>query len=151
MADSGNITRTPDYVLTDDENVTNAKINRVGGGIYRLDENTVTSRELSVTVSGGFDNVAALQGNTDTFTDGDEIAVKGYYTAGDGDFGPSLYYDASDTTTADDGLSCFVDVNGARYKRVFNEYIHGNWAGIKADGVTNDTSSVCATRPNNPS
>lgn len=136
---SGNITRTPDYTLTSTEDITNAKINRVGGGTFRVDENSITNRELSVSVGGGFPNVASLRGNTtNTFEDGDAVAVRGFYTDGAGDFGPPLYYDASDTTTADDGISCFVDANGARFKRVFSGEINVKWAGAKGDAVTND-------------
>jgi len=137
---SGNITRTPDYTLTSTEDITNAKINRVGGGTYRLDEGAVTDRELSVSLTGGFANVAALRASTDTFIDGDEIKVKGYYTEADDDFGPSLYYDSSDTTTADDGFTCIMDGNGARYKRSFSSPINITWAGAKGDYDENATS-----------
>ena len=42
---SGEITRTPDLTLTSTENITNAKLNRVGGGTYKVDENSITHRE----------------------------------------------------------------------------------------------------------
>ena len=47
---SGEITRTPDLVLTDTENITNAKLNRVGGGTYRVDVGAITTRELATGV-----------------------------------------------------------------------------------------------------
>jgi hypothetical protein len=142
---SGNITRTPDYTLTSTEDITNEKINRVGGGTYRVDANSITDRELSVTISGGFATVSALRGNTaETFTDGDAIELRGYYSDGSGDFGPPLFYDASDTTTTDNGLNCFVDGNGSRYKRTLTGLVNAEWGGAKGDGTTDDHASMQA-------
>jgi hypothetical protein len=140
---SGNITRTPDYTLTSTEDITNEKINRVGGGTFRVDEGSITDRELSIALQGGFGNVASLRGNTtQTFTDGEAVTCRGYFTDGADDFGPPVFYDSSDSTTADDGLSCFVDGNGARFKRVFSGPVNVKWAGARGDDSNNDTTAI---------
>lgn len=139
---SGNITRTPDYTLTSTEDITNEKINRVGGGTFRVDEGSITNRELSVSLAGGFATVSAINANTDTFTDGDAIEIRGYYVDGRGDFGPPVYYDASDAVTADNGITCFVDANGARYKRTISGPINVLWAGAKNDGTADAASAI---------
>ena len=89
-----------------------------------------------------FTNVAALQANTTTFLTNRRVQVKGYYTAGAGDFGPDVYVDLTDTTTADDGLSCFVDTLGQRFKRSFENRVQAEWAGATGDGVTDDTLAI---------
>ena len=144
MAQSGNITRTPDLVLTGSENITNAKINRAGGGTYRLDANSITDRELSSGLTSGFGRVALLRANALAYVDGSRVIVRGYHTSGDGRVGPDVYVDLTDTTTADDGLSCFVDTLGQRFKRVFTGAIHVEWGGAKGDNTTDDTAAIQA-------
>lgn len=139
---SGNITRTPDYTLTSTEDITNDKINRVGGGTFRVDENSITTRELSTALAGGYDTVVALRANTEAQSNGVRVPIKGYYDKDDGDFGPDLIVDTTDSTTVDDGFSCFVDANNVRYKRVLDEIVFPTWAGCKGDGSTDDLSKI---------
>ena len=144
MAQSGNITRTPDLVLTDSENITNAKINRAGGGTYRVDAGSITERELSASLGIGntFGTVTDIRANTIAFTDNSRIQATGYYADADGGFGPLCYYDENDSSTTDDGLTCFVDTLGQRFKRSFENRVQAEWAGAKGDGVNDDTNNI---------
>lgn len=62
------------------------------------------------------------------------------YTAGTHEGGGEFYYDATDTTTADDGVLCFVTTTGRRWKRnVDSRLITPEQAGAVGDGITDDT------------
>lgn len=54
-----------------------------------------------------------------------------------------FYYDASDVTSADDGVMTIV-VSGKRYKRQFQEYVNPVWFGAVGDGVTVDNTAMAA-------
>lgn len=68
--------------------------------------------------------------------------VTGYYAAGDGGGGP-YWYDASDTTSADNNGTIIVASDGARWKLTHGQ----SWAsacqfGAKGDGTTDDTTAI---------
>jgi len=67
----------------------------------------------------------------------------GYYAAGDG--GTSFYrYDASDTTSTDNGGSVIVATDGGRWKLTQIEPQSFKQWGAKGDGVTDDTARIQA-------
>lgn len=53
-----------------------------------------------------------------------------------------FYYDASDTTSVDNGGTIIVSSNGKRWKRLGNGSIYPEWFGAKGDGVTNDRDAL---------
>lgn len=53
--------------------------------------------------------------------------------------GGYFYYDATDVTTADDGVVCFVTTGGKRWKRIFGGFVTPEMAGAICDGITDDT------------
>lgn len=92
-----------------------------GAGVVVIDNETIIGDGVDIlsALSGlrskvnTFSNVAALRLNKSP-----EVtccATLGYHSAGDG--GQGFYYvDAADTTTADDGFLCIVDVGARRWK-----------------------------------
>lgn len=58
-------------------------------------------------------------------------------------------YDATDTTTADDGGVCIVTASGKRWKRIFDGAINVAWFGIPSDGdITNAiTKAIAYAKP----
>ena len=53
-----------------------------------------------------------------------------------------FYYDATDTTSTDNGGTIIVSANGKRWKRVFDGSVNVNWFGAIGDGVTNQGNSI---------
>ena len=72
------------------------------------------------------------------------------YNAGAGLGGGALYYDASDTTSADDGGSVFVTVTGKRIRRKLNGYITPEMFGSLLSGADDSTilSNMISTGKN---
>lgn len=52
------------------------------------------------------------------------------------------YYDASDTTSADNTGTILVTADGKRIKRVASHTFSVKWFGAKGDGTTNDTGAI---------
>lgn len=145
MALSGGIDITQDRILTSGEKLTNPKVNEATTFTARVKAHSITSRELAGELGVvTFDTIALFRANTEAYTNGQYAKATGYYTAGANDAGDAFTADTSDTTTADDGFSCIVDGNGLRWKRTFPEYIDARWAGVKADGATDDSTAVAA-------
>ena len=147
---SGGIDFTQDRVLTGSEDLTNAKVNEATTFTARLKANSITSRELAAAYAVSYyDTIAALRAQSETVTNGARVLVTGYYTAGANDAGPEFTVDTSDTTTADDGLSCLVDANGVRYKRTFSTPLNVKWGGARGDdswsAPANDDSDAIET------
>lgn len=60
------------------------------------------------------------------------LTLAGFYGAGDGG-GGRFVYNASDTTTADDGGTIVVDAAGRRWYRLFDGPLNIRWFGMKPD------------------
>lgn len=69
--------------------------------------------------------------------------VTGYYTAGDGG-GGTYFYDASDTTSADNGGTIIVASDGARWKLSVFAPVTVRQFGAKGDHVTDDSAAFQA-------
>lgn len=71
------------------------------------------------------------------------VRTLGYYVAGDG--GTAFYrYDASDTTSTDNGGSVIVATDGGRWKLTQEEAQSFKQWGAKGDGTTDDTARIQA-------
>lgn len=71
-----------------------------------------------------------------------QVFVTGYYSAGDGGGGP-YRLDATDTTSADNGVTIIVAADGGRWKLVLQtESVSLEQAGAKGDGTTDDTDAL---------
>lgn len=68
------------------------------------------------------------------------VFVLGYATAGDGGEG-WFRYDATDTTTADNGGTIIV-ASPARWKRVYSGSISPRWFGAVGNGSTDDAAAI---------
>lgn len=64
-----------------------------------------------------------------------------YYVT-DRDQEGAFYYDAADTTTADNTGIVLVSSSGARFRRIFEGPAHVKWFGAKGDGVNDDTAAM---------
>jgi hypothetical protein len=71
-----------------------------------------------------------------------QVVLKTNYVAGDG--GGLFRYDASDTTTADNGGTVIVDVAGNRWKRQWSGAVNVKWFGARGNGTTNDAAAIQA-------
>jgi hypothetical protein len=85
------------------------------------------------------DDVTALRAYEPVY-DEEEVFISGYTERGKG--GGKLWHDASDITTADNGVTVFVTAGGARWKRPKGLELHVMEAGAICDGTTNDTVAV---------
>lgn len=88
-------------------------------------------------------NVAAITGRNLLGTP--YIQLQGYYAANDGGAGGLLTYVSTDTTSAHNGVTIFVDSAGHRYYRAKNTPISVLEGGAKCDGTTDDTARIQAT------
>lgn len=70
---------------------------------------------------------------------GQVIATIGYDTRSDGG-GGVFYWDATSTTSADNGL-IFGSLAQGRWRRIYNGEVHLKWFGAKGDGTTDDTAA----------
>ena len=70
--------------------------------------------------------------------------VAGYHTGADGGEG-TFWYNAADTTSADNGGTIIVDACGRRwYRETQSQPISVNWFGAVGDGTTDDSAAVLA-------
>ncbi|GAA3403738.1 glycosyl hydrolase family 28-related protein [Paenibacillus hodogayensis] len=53
-----------------------------------------------------------------------------------------FYYDATDTTSSDNGGTILVSSMGARFKRSFSGSVNVKWFGAKGDGANDDTAAI---------
>jgi hypothetical protein len=68
------------------------------------------------------------------------VATKGYYSAGSGGSG-AYWYDAADVTSADNGFTIIVAIDGGRWKLIIDKP-DVKQAGAKGDGVNDDITSI---------
>lgn len=68
------------------------------------------------------------------------VFVQGYYAKGDNGMQNNYFYDASDTTSADNGCTIIVATDGGRWKIAAQE-VTTKMFGCKADGVTDDSAA----------
>lgn len=71
------------------------------------------------------------------------VRTLGYYTPGDGGSG-DYWFDPSDTTSADNGGTVFVDTVNGRWKLSNPLSVSVKQFGAKGDGVTDDTAAINA-------
>jgi hypothetical protein len=69
-----------------------------------------------------------------------QVILKTNYVAGDG--GGLFRYDASDTTTADNGGTVIVDAASRRWKRQYIGALHSKWFGARGNNSANDTTAL---------
>jgi hypothetical protein len=88
-----------------------------------------------------FPSIAILKTRVKTFQPS-QVFVSGYYTPGDG--GGGLYrYDATDTTSVDNGGTIIVAADGGRWKlAILSGYVSLEQFGAKGDGTSDDTAAV---------
>lgn len=108
-------------------------------GPYSLPQATVDT--LRATTAVTVNSIAALKAVNKTLFSA--ALVTGYYAAGDGG-GGNYRYDATDTTSTDNGGTVIVASDGGRWKLIYiNDYTVKQF-GAKGDGVTDDTSVLNA-------
>ncbi len=104
---------------------------------------TIPFENVALLTDGGFASefatVAALRSSITAPTA--TVNLRGYYAPGDGG-GGSLYLDAADTTTADNGATVFVNAGGQRIKRVASGSLSLEQAGAVGDNSTDDKTAI---------
>jgi len=95
------------------------------------------SRTFDLTVT----NIAALRLVDPTTSQ--TVRTQGYYTAGD--HGDGVYwYDASDTTSTDNGGTVIVGLSNSRWKLLYDGSVTIRQFGAKVDGTTDDLARIQA-------
>jgi hypothetical protein len=87
------------------------------------------------------DDITALRAY-EPVVDEEQVFILGHTAQGKG--GGELYYDETDTTTADNGVTVFVTSGGARWKRPDDNVVNVMQAGAVGDGVTDDAAAFQA-------
>lgn len=87
-------------------------------------------------------NIASLRAATSASVGAPICYVMGYYTGADGGEG-TFWYNASDTTSADNGGTIIVDAAGRRwYREAGNGPLSVKWFGATGNGTTDDTATI---------
>lgn len=117
-------------VVTNSANVTQATFDPVSGSIFQ--QPVINIAELT----------SLLKTN---LTNGDQIAVSGYDTQGDGG-GGDLYWTTQEplASTAENGVTIFeADEGGTgRWIRIIDDFLTVKMAGAKGDDSTDDTAAI---------
>lgn len=127
--------------LPDDGSDLSAKFNAVadalGSGTGNMSPDNI-GNAVRLTVKS-VDDVSALRA-TEPFYDGQQIELLGHTTAGIG--GGVFYYDAADTTTADDNGVTIVTAGGKRWKRRFSGSARVTFFGVESGDSANSAISA---------
>lgn len=110
-----------------------------GGDIDPIDS-------VSSAAGYAFSTTAALLsafGSTDLLPTGTQISTLGRTTTSDTG-GARFYYDASDTTSADNGGTIRVDTQNRRWKIAVSGSFNVRWFGATGDGTTDDITAINA-------
>lgn len=123
-----------------------ANFRPVGDAILRQDLAISADPAKGVALVGGAARVVAtiaeLRTLIKTSASKDAIAT-GYYAAGDG--GGGVYYlDSADVTSADNGGTIIVAVDGGRWKLAESGLVSARQFGAKGNGSTNDNAAIAA-------
>lgn len=119
--------------------------------------NIVAGTGITVTPGGGNLTIAASGAATQTVTAAANVTalravtsvtvptiiLQGFSTAGDGG-GGTFTYVSTDTTTADNGCTIFVDASTHRWYRNYAGAVNVKWCGAKGDGSTDDKVALQA-------
>jgi hypothetical protein len=97
---------------------------------------------VNLLTSADFDIAALRLANWGAGAVPPQVMLKQNWVAGDG--GGLFRYDASDTTTADDGGTVIVDAAGNRWKRQYDQNGALTWFGARIDNTTNDAAALTA-------
>lgn len=121
-------------------NYTNSLANQVGvGGASQIGfDGTTLDQVLKLRLNRVVDSINALRSLSSVLYS--RAFVTGYYAPHDGG-GGAYQYDPSDTTSADNGGSIIVALDGARWKLQFVDEVNVAQFGAKADGTTDDTTA----------
>jgi hypothetical protein len=88
--------------------------------------------------------IAALRAVTAMTLPVIQCIVAGYHTGADGGEG-TFWYNAADTTSADNAGTIIVDASGRRwYRETLSQPMSVNWFGAVGDGTTDDSAAVLA-------
>lgn len=113
------------------------------GGIYEAiteqSGNDPISDDVNWHLFGAAKNVAQLRLITGR-ADGQQVELLGHTIAGIG--GGTFYYDASDTTSADNNGTVIVTSGGERWKRKLDGFVSVEMFGAIADGITDSSDAV---------
>lgn len=109
-----------------------------GAALIGMPDGNTLAQEFLANVNRVADSIAQLRVLDHTkYT---RAFVTGYYAAHDGG-GGAYQYDASDTSSADNGGTIIVATDGGRWKlQAFNNMVAAEQFGAKGDRVTDDTS-----------
>ncbi len=107
----------------------------INGAVYPFPTGSITG-SFSI-----LSNIASLRANTSTFT---EVSVLGYYSGADGGEG-LFWYNAADTTSADNGGTIIVDASNRRWYRQTGQIVTSvKWFGAYGDNTHDDHAAIMA-------
>lgn len=105
-------------------------VTKVDSGVIAHDGGTIKGMLDNVRPIGNYDHLRAYTG-TATQVRITDVGIAGFF-----------YYDAADTTSADNGGTVIVAGNGKRWKRIFDDNVNIAWFGIKGNGTDDDKLSI---------
>lgn len=113
------------------------------GGNLALEQSNVNDGVPLTQESGqqSIDNIVDLKA-FEPLVDGQQIELLGHTVAGIG--GGPFYFDASDTTSADNNGTVIVTPGGKRWKRPEKAYVMVTWFGAVHNGTTDDAPAIQA-------